>query len=122
MFSDEVYTHSWQSGQYPYSITVRAEYPCLGVLLASRQIHHETALLPYKLATFVLDSEYEWAPLEAEEFLAKRSEAQLAALGRIEVMCCEKTWHGTGCEFSEVLDYINSTDCMDNWLDSFLCR
>lgn len=88
------------------------------MLLASRQVHHETALLPYKPATFVLDSEYEWAPLEAEEFLAKRSEAQLAALGRMEVMCYEKTWHGTGCEFSEVLDYIRSIDFEDSWIDA----
>jgi len=36
----------------------------------------------------------------------------------MEVMCYEKTWHGTGCEFSEVLDYIRSIDFEDSWIDA----
>ena len=66
------------------------------ILLVCRQIYHETALLPYKLATFdfVGDpgpttqssaSTCEFGPLhwEVYDFMKNRTRAQIMALGRV---------------------------------------
>ncbi|KAI4676682.1 uncharacterized protein J4E84_009517 [Alternaria hordeiaustralica] len=85
VFSDQVYRYD-VSGNNDSSIICRAEYPCLGLLLASRQVHHETALLPYELATFVFEIKELWKPSELHTFATKRLKAQLAALGLVEVV------------------------------------
>jgi len=107
VLSDQVYKYNEES-DLEFSIICVAEYPPLGLLLASRQVYHETALLPYKLATFVFEVTEQWFPVDAQTFSERRSEEQLAALGRMEVMFCDQEWNGTGLEFSEELDHIRS--------------
>jgi len=106
VFSDQIYEYK-ASGSDAVSIACRAEYSCLGLLLASRQVHHETALLPYKLATFVLDDGCAFLPEETPKFLSKRSEAQLAALGRVEVIYGKMRWHGIGADFLRELQELH---------------
>ena len=98
MFSDQVYEYKAAGSDGP-PIICRAEHPCLGLLLATRQVHYETALLPYKLATFVFEIRDPCYPLEPYTFVQKRSKAQLTALGHMEVWYGKKRWHGIGAEF-----------------------
>jgi len=116
VFSDQVHNYDGLDKDY-ISILCLAEHTDLGLLLVSRQVYHETALLPYKLAAFVFDGKYPLHPMDAQVFLEERSEAQLAVLGRMEVVCCKKRWNGTGADFfSKEIDYIldNGTD---HWAD-----
>jgi len=125
VFSDQVYTHDVHVlGTQDFSIILRAQYPCLGLLLASRQVYHETALLPYNLATFVFLLRYRLFPSEAQAFLAKRSEAQLAAIGQMTIMYCGGTLHGTGANLFEKLhcDDILSGKCRNDWYNAMICK
>jgi hypothetical protein len=60
----------------------------MGLLLVSRQVHEETALLPYKMGEFLISIE---APDETEgwecvkAFLEDRSKAQIKAMKRLEI-------------------------------------
>jgi hypothetical protein len=60
----------------------------MGLLLVSRQIHEETALLPYKMGEFLIKTE---APDAAEgwecvrTFLEDRSQVQIMSMSRIEI-------------------------------------
>jgi len=55
----------------------------LGLILVSRQVHAETAYLPYELSTFSAivysANKTEWKPY-VRKFLAKRSEEQIKAM------------------------------------------
>ncbi|KAI4676677.1 uncharacterized protein J4E84_009512 [Alternaria hordeiaustralica] len=65
----------------------------LGLLLTSRQLHEETALLPYMLGRFVFRNTFggiEMGDDRVDEFLEGRSEEQLAAIGRLAAMRFDK--------------------------------
>lgn len=64
----------------------------LSLLLASQQLHAETALLPYKLDVFQFEFdrpdyryEYDWYEDIVRDFLRARSREQVAAIARIQV-------------------------------------
>jgi len=77
----------------------------LGLLLASRQLHAETALLPYKLGIFLCDFEdpkdYEKAchNQAVRDFLQARSQKQISAISRLSVRtvkwCNKVLWERT---------------------------
>jgi len=123
VFSDQIYEYK-ASCSDALSITCRAEYPCLGLLLASRQVQHETALLPYKLATFLFEIRNPCDPLEPYTFVEKRSKAQLTVLGHMEVMYGKKRWHGTGHDFERCYDYDLPLcgEPWEDWFDAPLCE
>ena len=105
VFSDQVYKFAvWPYDEDGYrSMIGRAEQPwCLGLLLTSRQVHHETALFPYKLATFDFGMNDDF-PRHALEFLEDRSEAQIEALGRLMISFPDEICIGTGAYFFERL-------------------
>jgi hypothetical protein len=58
----------------------------LGLLLVSRQLYHETALLPYKLGLFQLAHYYHDPSVfsRVEELLRGRSKAQIEVMARVE--------------------------------------
>ena len=72
------------------------DYPSLrrnlGLFLVSRQLYHETALLPYKLGVFKL-SRYCYSHSlhgRLKEFLGGRSKAQIEVMGRVQ--CNDSRW------------------------------
>jgi hypothetical protein len=83
-----------QFSDYDYHpASAYCEHNFLNLLHVSRQIHQETALLPYKLATFYFDT---LPPEELEDdednmfsairvFLEKRTRKQVEALAKLEI-------------------------------------
>ena len=122
VFSDQIYEYK-PSGSDAVSIICRAEYSCLDLLLASRQVHHETALLPYELATFVLEIKELWKPSELHSFATKRSKAQLAALGLVEVVRRKSRWRVSAADF--LTDYDDDLflhgGLWGDWFHNVLC-
>jgi len=63
----------------------------IGLLLASRQLHAETALLPYKLGVFHFEfeepdfDEDEWYEEVLQDFFRARSRKQIAAIATMQV-------------------------------------
>lgn len=58
----------------------------MSLLLDSRRVHKETALLPYKMSIFAFEFEGEWRHWEyVREFLESRSRAQILAMRRLEI-------------------------------------
>jgi len=75
-------------------------YPGMTLLLASRQVHQEAALHPYKLATFDFGVSFNSGRLVGigpkhiamKFFLKERSMAQAEVLARIQVCVSEAQW------------------------------
>jgi len=69
----------------------KLETNALGLLLASRQLHAETALLPYKLGVFHFEfeepdfDEDEWYEEVLQDFFRARSRKQIAAIATMQV-------------------------------------
>ncbi|KAI4644832.1 uncharacterized protein J4E79_010967 [Alternaria viburni] len=88
-----IYTYAFDNTTYTFFKSNRDTEitPCnesltedsMSLLLVSRQIHAETAYLPYKLITFDFlvhnDNKSQWKPY-VRKFLAKRSEEQIKAM------------------------------------------
>ncbi|OAG21842.1 hypothetical protein CC77DRAFT_1094132 [Alternaria alternata] len=87
-----------------YPSSAYCEHNFLSLLHVSRQIHQETALLPYKLATFYFDT---LPPEELEDdednmfsairvFLEKRTRKQVEALAKLEINIFDDDVSGIG--------------------------
>ncbi|CAN9345756.1 unnamed protein product [Alternaria alternata] len=87
-----------------YPSSAYCEHNFLSLLHVSRQIHQETALLPYKLATFYFDT---LPPEELEDdednmfsairvFLEKRTRKQVEALAKLEINILDDDVSGIG--------------------------
>jgi len=69
----------------------KLETNALGLLLASRQLHAETALLPYKLGVFQFEfeepdfDEDDWYEEVLQDFFRARSRKQIAAIATMQV-------------------------------------
>jgi len=80
--------HSW----YSYQVAVWKFFGDNGLKLlnVSRQIYQETALLPYKLATFKFGLSGTWSYGHKRNaikgFLDRRSEVQIEVLGNLELL------------------------------------
>lgn len=92
--------------------------PNLSLLYVSRQLHHETVLLPYKLTTFHF---YWYGPhgltfRDVIPFLQRRSKAQIKALSKLEshrydygMVLTEK--YGNGRYWMKYLGYSRPSEC-----------
>ena len=118
VFCDEVYLLNDMNWVHERMITLRSS-SCndLALLQVSRQLHEETALLPYKLATFDLGVD-EWIEKSSKDdaivaFLELRSMAQIRALSRLEYHNYLRAWTkddietGTGVYWAEWWDCKN---------------
>lgn len=94
-----VFNHVFQDERYwicPwYSLRERPSLRRdLGLFLVSRQLYHETALLPYKLGVFTVADDWhnvsELIPLN--RFLRERSKAQIEVMARVE--CYDRFYMG----------------------------
>jgi hypothetical protein len=73
----------------------------MSLLLVSRRVHQETALLPYKMGILGFEFEGEWEHWEyVKEFLESRSRAQILAMRRLEIVDA-RIWLG---DFSERME------------------
>ncbi|KAI4644831.1 uncharacterized protein J4E79_010966 [Alternaria viburni] len=103
VFRDEIYhldREEWQDNQ---AVKFKAcatslgsrEYKPGAILFVSRQVYHEAALLPYKLAEFdfgiaFADDDTMESRLSAiKHFLEERSQAQVGSIGLIELLVLE---------------------------------
>lgn len=100
--------------------------PALGMFFVSRQLHTETALLPYKLFTLQIHP-FSWQPrldearVLAKCFLQERSQEQVEAISDLAV---EVYWSRDRCAFlrgtgSSWIEWLNS-DKAGKWLEELL--
>jgi len=94
----------------------------LALLLTSRQLHTETALLPYMLGRFHFRLMYmgvEAGEIRVDDFLEERSEEQLAAIGSLALQSYDNDRdqpvyvRGTGEYWAEKLAWVQ-----DIWLSA----
>jgi len=82
VFDNMTYNLYMPYGDYPLCESSFQETG-MGLILVSRQVHAETASLPYELSTFnflVYDASRSQWKSDVRKFLAKRSEEQIKAM------------------------------------------
>ncbi|KAI4701706.1 hypothetical protein J4E81_003446 [Alternaria sp. BMP 2799] len=94
VFNNITYKLYMPYGAYPLCESSFQETD-MGLILVSRQIHAETAYLPYELSTFdflVYDANKSQWKSDVSKFLAKRSEEQIKAMSCLTLRCyvCEE--------------------------------
>jgi len=116
VFCGEVYILNDMGWVHERRITLRSS-SCndLALLQVSRQLHQETALLPYKLATFDLGVD-EWIVGSSKDdaivtFLELRSMAQIRALSRLEYHKYFRAWIKDDIEMGTGLYWAEYWDC-----------